>query len=95
MERDEGDRIRRRCVQATSTVTPFERNCTDQDWLDVRIATDKKLMDRYADHHSKVQAMFAEVAEVYWKECCVWIYMMWSYESTVGVGNSNWITPNG
>ena len=64
MERDEGDRIRRRCVQATSTVTPFESNCTDQDWLDVWIVTDKNFTARYAGHHSKVQAMFAEAAEI-------------------------------
>ena len=65
MERDGGNRSRRRRVQATNTVTRFGRNCTYWDWLDVGIATDKKFMDRYADQYSKVQAMFAEAAESY------------------------------
>ena len=92
-EGEEGNtRRNRRRTQATSTATRFGKTCTSWDWLDVRIATDKKFKDKYSDHTSKAQAVFAEAAEIYWKESCVWLYM-WHYESTVG--NPNWITPNG
>lgn len=85
-----GGNTRRRRTQASNTVVPFGKTCTAWDWLDVRIATDKKFKNSYEDHTSRAQAVFAEAAEIYWKESCVSLYM-WSYESTVG--NSNWVTP--
>jgi len=91
---DEGDgwNNQTRRLQRTDAATAYGRTCSAWDFLTVKIATDRKFRNRYSDHRSRAQAIFAEAQQIYWKESCVWIYML-SYESTVG--NSNWITPNG
>ena len=92
MTQGDEDHSHHRRTQRTDAFSAFGKTCSTWDFLTVRIATDKKFKDRYPDHKSRAQAIFAEATEIYWKESCVWLYML-SYESTVG--NSNWNTPNG
>ena len=60
MEGDEENQSRCRRVQATRTATYSGRTYTAWDQLDAGITTDKHFKDRYryADHYSKVQAIF-------------------------------------
>ena len=79
----------KRRVQATSSVTLFGKTCTSWDWLDVAITTDSKFVSSYPSHLSRVQAIFTEAAEIYWKESCVRLYI-WTYENTVTSPNWYW-----
>lgn len=84
-EEDPRDTTRR--TQATYPITLFGKTCTSWDYLDVRIATDRRFANTYSSHQSRAQAIFAEAAEIYWNESCVRLYM-WSYSHTNG--NSAW-----
>jgi len=78
-----------RRMQQTNTAYAYGVTCTRWDYLTVRIVTDKKFKERYPDHKSRAQAIFAEAQEIYWKESCVWLYM-YGYENSDGNSLWNW-----
>ena len=85
-----GDGNRHRRTQVTYPTTRFGKTCSRWDYLDVNILTDRAFKTHWSisgNDKAVAQAIFAEAAEIYWKESCVYLYMF-RYESSVG--NSGW-----
>lgn len=66
----------RKLQKANYARTAYGKTCYGFDWLDVSIMTDTLFKNRYYYHQSRAQAIFAEAAEIFWKESCVQLYML-------------------